>query len=92
MSRYLFYFSCLSLAFAYGVFVSAYKIFPYRILKHVKDSVDIVLAERKTLAGVKPEHFLQPSKRDGQGVTVNDVGDDAFVLLSGFSRIPMNCA
>ena len=51
----------------------------------LRDSVKLVLGESSTLAG-RPEHFLQPARYEGDGVTVNDVadGDADLILLSGF--------
>ena len=86
LSRILFVFTCLSLIFICGIVVGAYQVFSLGILDYVKDSVVIVYREIRTLTGTKPEHFLQPARYDGDGVTVNDVpeGREELVLLSGF--------
>ena len=57
----------------------------FDLAEHVWVSVQGVLGEFSTLAG-RPEHFLQPARYDGDGVTVNDLpdGDADLILLSGF--------
>lgn len=57
----------------------------YRVLSGLVQSVKTVLAETTEggLAG-EPVHFLQPSRHEGSGVTVNLTDDNALVLISGF--------
>lgn len=52
----------------------------------VEYAVATMLAEAATLAGIHPDHFLQPSRHDGDGVTVNEhpKNDDDLILLAGF--------
>lgn len=41
--------------------------------------------EAPTLAGTRPENYLQPARHEGSGVTVNEVsGNDDLILLAGF--------
>jgi hypothetical protein len=86
IANFLFFLSFFLFFFVYGYIVGMYKIFPYAILDHAKDSVVQVYEESRTLTGIKPEHFLQPARYDGEGVTVNDAPEDRkeLILLSGF--------
>ena len=76
----------LLLIFVCGVVVGRNRGFPYDALVFIRDSVAQVYNERYTLAALKPEHFLQPSRYDGNGITVNKVPKGGFelVLLAGF--------
>ncbi len=78
-------FAALGSAFAFGFYSAAKRTVVFDLIRHVRDSVMLVLGEFSTLAG-RPEHFLQPARYDGDGVTVNDVadGDTDLILLSGF--------
>ena len=77
--------AALGLAFAFGFYSAVKKTVVFDLVKHVRDSVKLVLGEFSTLAG-RPEHFLQPARYEGDGVTVNGVadGDTDLILLSGF--------
>lgn len=46
----------------------------------------LVLSEAPNhLAGGRPVHFLRPERKEGQGVTINETGDDGhLVLISSF--------
>ncbi len=85
-AKLLFFFSCLLFSFTYGIIVITHKIFPHAILDYVRASVIQVYKERRTLAATKPEHFLQPARYNGDGVTVNEVPEDRkeLIFLSGF--------
>lgn len=86
VSKILFFVSSLVFAFAYGVAVGTYQIFPHTVLDYAKDSAIKVFEERRTLAKEKPEHFLQPARYSGSGVTLNKVPADRedLVFIMGF--------
>jgi hypothetical protein len=55
------------------------------IKTRVVTDVSLFFDNASTLAGIRPEHFLQRSRHEGDGVTLNDAQDqDSLVLLSGF--------
>jgi hypothetical protein len=89
VSKMVFYallgFGALGLAFSFGFYSAAKRTVVFELIRYVWDSVKLVLGESSTLAG-RPEHFLQPARHDGDGVTVNEVadGDAELILLSGF--------
>lgn len=87
-SKVIFSISCAVFVFIYGVVVGVYHVFPYKILLDVKEAVSTVYDELYTIAGVKPEHFLQTARYAGSGVTVNKVpgGGDELIFLSGFFK------
>ncbi len=86
LPKFFFFLACLVFVFAYGAVVGKYKIFPYAIVDHATNIVVLVYNERRTLTATRPDHFLQPVRYDGDGVTVNQVpdGQDELILLSGF--------
>lgn len=69
--------------FVAGMVFGAYDLAPRSVLSFVQDAVAQAYHERNTLTGLRPDHFLQFARHDGDGVTVNQTGDD-LVLLSGF--------
>ena len=68
VSKMLFIISCVVLIFIYGVVVGRYYIFPYYMLRSLKFNVVEVFDDVWTLAGLRPTHFLQPARYDGDGV------------------------
>lgn len=71
--------------FVCGVVYGTFDLTPRTLLFSIRDSVASVYYERNTLTGIQPDHFLQTARREGDGVTVNDVtGRRDLVLLSGF--------
>lgn len=56
------------------------------LTRSIGGSVGLVAAEAPTLTGVRPTHFLQASRYEGDGVTVNDPSRDQsdLILISGF--------
>lgn len=76
----------LGLVFAAGLHAGARQTLPYQAVKFVVNQVSEIWEERQTVLKTKPEHFLQPARYDGSGVTVNDVrdGDDDLIFLAGF--------
>ena len=87
VAKRTFVFSCLLLAFSYGVAVGMYELFPHRIIKAGADSVQQVWAERATLLGLRPDEFLiRPARHDGDGVTrfIEDRAAPGLTLVTGF--------
>lgn len=78
--------SLAGFAFAFGLFVGAYEVFPYKHLKYVLNSVETVLADRQALMTDKPVGFLAPRRYEGNGVTIYDQvrAEPGYTLLSGF--------
>lgn len=79
----------LGLAFGVGLHSGAKRNAAYHAVRGIADNVagslQLLRQEAPTLAGLHPTHFLQPARRDGAGVTVDEAPDrDALILLSGF--------
>jgi Arylsulfotransferase (ASST) len=89
VSKIVFYglLTCAALgsAFAFGFYSAAKRTVVFDAVGHVRNSMKLMLGEASTMAG-RPEHFLQPARYDGAGVTVNDAADNNtdLILLSGF--------
>jgi hypothetical protein len=47
-------------------------------------AVTTVMKEAPILVRARPDWHLQPARRAGSGVTINETRDDDLVLLSGF--------
>ncbi|MGE0813575.1 MAG: arylsulfotransferase family protein [Vicinamibacterales bacterium] len=67
-ARFAFFASSFLLVFAYGFLVGAENVFPYTLLRVGINAVRQLGAWR-TDFGVRPEVFLQPAARPGDGVT-----------------------
>lgn len=77
------------LAFAAGLYSGATENAVFRVVRDTRDAVSdafrTMSEEASTLAGTHPRHFLEPARRDGAGVTVNQAADDSeLVFMSGF--------
>lgn len=94
LSKILFY-AVLALAvlggsFSFGLYSAAEKTTVYKKISSLKNdiysSTEIVAEESATLAKVHPEHFLQPARSEGEGVTVDhtDPDDDNLIFMAGF--------
>ena len=88
LSRIVFISTCAYLIFVYGLLVGTIQIFPHAIIQKATYSVAQVYMELNTLLRVRPDHFLQPARYDGDGVTVNAVpgAGDGLILISGFFK------
>lgn len=90
LSRLAFYcllvFSVLGLVFAFGFHSGVKQQKVYRLIHAIKLSFKNVYNEWTTLTKTHPKHFLQPSRYDGTGVTMNDFADNGeeLIFLSGF--------
>ena len=77
-------------AFSFGLYSGVKKTMAYEVVRDVAETVESALKlayeEASTVTRTHPKHFLQPSRFDGDGVTVNSVakGADDLILLSGF--------
>ena len=69
ISKVFFFISCVAFVFIYGVVVGRYQIFPYHSLRSLKFDTVEVYDNVQTLLGLRPTHFLQPSRHEGDGVT-----------------------
>jgi hypothetical protein len=78
--------SLVGFAFALGVAIGAYEVFPYQHLKHVINSVETVVADRGRLVSNLPTGFISKRRYQGSGVTIHDTenAQPGFTLLSGF--------
>src|SRR5262245_8295386 len=87
LPRVMFWFSCLMIVFCVGVYVGVKQVFPYSLLlDKAPTSVKAVVQEQKTVAGIRPEHFLNKARYAGKGVTKNLPSETApgLTLLQGF--------
>ncbi len=79
-------------SFTVGLDAGANKTKAYFVATGLKDklldSLKAASDEASTLAGTHPTHFLQPSRYQGQGVTINNSAahQQELVLLSGFFK------
>ncbi len=82
----------LALSFGFGLNAGANRTRAYVIAAGLKDTVLSSLKatseEASTLTGTRPSHFLQLSRHEGAGVTVNNPAADQqdLILLSGFFK------
>jgi hypothetical protein len=80
----------LGLSFAVGLEAGAERNGLYRFVTEttstISQSLRLTASEAPTLMGIRPSWFVQPSRYDGDGVTVNDPGNDPedLILLAGF--------
>lgn len=75
-----------AIAFAYGVAVGKYEVFPYSVLKLGLNSIEQVLADPSSLDLNRPTGFLADIRYQGSGVTKyreTEVGK-GVTLLAGF--------
>lgn len=86
LAKFAFISSGTLMAFAFGVAVGFYEMFPFTAVKFGVDSVQEVWHEKETLSKIRPEHFLAPARFDGEGVTrINEeLLGPGLTLLSGF--------
>lgn len=85
-SKFAFIGSIIGLAFAYGVAVGIYHVFPYQPLHNSFNAIKTVWAEAPTILGLRPDHFLEPARVPGDSVTRwNETATaPGLTLLSGF--------
>jgi hypothetical protein len=89
-SKILFYVTLITLILAVtfnsGLRAGAKKNKIYRFIRDIKADVRLVFREFNNSIKNNPKHFLQPSRREGSGVTVNKIGDNdgGLIFLSGF--------
>ena len=74
----------LGVPYLAGLYSAYYQNAPFRAIKEIKDQIDLVREEWSTLRQQEPTHFLQPSKHDGSGVTVNRTESDDLIMLASF--------
>jgi hypothetical protein len=92
-SKVFFYITTVSVllgaTFLFGLYSGVKENDVYRAVRFLKttvgESLNITSKEVGTITGTHPDHFLQPARQDGNGVTINTVPDDGrLILLSGF--------
>ena len=78
--------SLCALAFAYGVAVGLFKIFPYRLLQSIAFTGRELAQYPKHTLRLAPEKFLVESPPEGEGVTRHVVGKpfQGITLITGF--------
>ncbi len=82
--------AAVGVPFALGLRAGAEKTSAYffwtDVAASLTDSVALATEEAPTITGIRPSHFLQPSRYDGEGVTINAGGGDPddLILLTGF--------
>ncbi len=75
----------LAVSFAAGLYSGVERNAAFRLVQSVKITIDQSLAAFDETSFAVPEHFLQPARAEGAGVTINAQPDDAaLILLSGF--------
>ena len=92
-SRILFYLvtgaTLLGVPFAFGLYSGAKQNIAYQAVYFLKTAIEdafrITSQEVATITKLHPDHFLQPARGEGDGVTVNAAPDNGeLILLSGF--------
>jgi hypothetical protein len=82
--------SVVGLSFTAGLHAGSTRNAVYRVVTAVgstiQNSLLLAAQEAPTFLGIHPTHFLQPSRNEGNGVTINDAsnGEADLILLSGF--------
>ncbi len=77
-------------AYVLGMSAGAAKSATYYLWTDLRDDItqsfSLLVTEAPTLTGTRPTHFLQESRYDGDGVTVNKPSNDQadLILLEGF--------
>jgi hypothetical protein len=77
-------------SFCFGLYTAAEKTLPYRkvagLIHKITTSFKVIEAESATLTKIHPDHFLQPARYKGTGVTINRVGlkKNDLIFMSGF--------
>jgi len=86
IARILFILTSFAIVFVSGVFIGIYWGVPKVVSDYVTSGVAQVMQEWATLTKTKPEHYLQPARYRGEGVTRNQASQDdrALVFMSGF--------
>lgn len=75
--------------FFFGLYSGVKQNTVYQAAATIKENIDgalrLITEEFTTLTKTHPQHFLQPARHTGNGVTVNQVGeDDALIFMTGF--------
>ena len=82
--------AALFLAFSYGLHLGINQTTGFDTImdtkKHIVESFGLVNKEITTVTKIHPTHFLQPSRYEGSGVTVNTSPDNQedLILMAGF--------
>ncbi|MGB3179083.1 MAG: arylsulfotransferase family protein [Albidovulum sp.] len=71
-------------SFTAGIYSTVRENVAYRAVWGSLDQAKTLVEELPNLRGTEPIHFLRPAKYPGQGVTINEIGGDDLILLSGF--------
>lgn len=74
----------LGLAFGVGLYSAHKENALFRVVFGAYESVESTIREIPNLTETRPIHFLRDARYEGAGITVNSVGTDDLVLLSGF--------
>lgn len=80
----------LGSSFYFGLYSGSEKTHLYHTIMDLKDQIfkssELVAEESATLTKIHPDHFVQPVRYEGKGVTTNntDQNQDDLILLSGF--------
>ena len=88
ISKIVFVLTFTVVLFVCGMVVGAYQSSARAVLDYFIENLALIYHERTNLAQTRPEHFLQPARYDGDGVTVNTVAEDekSFLFLLGFFK------
>jgi hypothetical protein len=94
ISKFLFYVVLAIFSFGgtffFGLYNGAEKTKIYHTVKAFRESIfsssELVMKESGTLTKTHPDHFVQPARFEGKGITVNKVGSagEDLIFLSGF--------
>ena len=94
ISKFLFYLvligTALGGAFYFGMYSGAEKTQLFHMVTALKQNLlsssELMMEESGTLTKTHPDHFVQPARYQGDGVTVNlpDAGQEELIFMSGF--------
>jgi len=77
--------TALGASFGAGLYAAHYRTPAYELIRSIKNAVEESLDAIEETSILVPEHFLQPARGAGAGVTVNERQDDgSLIFLSGF--------
>lgn len=74
----------LGLSFGAGLYSAIKKNFAFQIADSVRTSLKLTFQRFEEAVTDEPTQFLQPARKSGSGVTVNERSDDGLILISGF--------
>lgn len=96
LSKIMFYIvltaAALGGSFYFGLYSAAENTKVYQEINALKEKIfsssELVAEESATLTKIHPDHFVQPSRYEGEGVTINaaEANQDDLILMAGFFK------